>query len=640
MGPTVVKLELPCPSTVGNIALDPQPDWSFDSLLSELNSIEQKLKTSPLSFTKTQPRIISTSKCFQRRPASFVMRVDELEDEHPHMHSTLVKAQGFAAGESYFSDSDNSEDELSASNQLQLMDKVSLAEGELAELIDEKRLFIADDLRSQIVALESHLMNENKKLASALIQVEKNFEGRRELDRKLDMQYQRNVAEALDNHLTAVQRNHEHKSQIEERKIRNDAAIEDAKRREKAMQEERLRQETSKAEAEAKLAEKKRAEEAKTAALVAAEKAASTAATKSKSEAIQQQMVMHHLANITKQSQAAGTVIKGAESGLNLEERRINLLKDIADKNKAQGLGSTKDYLSHVSKIQRVLKQITGTKENVRKKVEELVKVFSDPSCPHTISIATFAEKMVFQCSNPNQLWFAYAHVAVVIASKVPISMDLLLAELNRVCIFTVPKFISYSKLAFNTKEDYCKAIGYKELEGGVLESEEDFVSRMELCMKFYGAVVQTEIEGVENIHGLKDGWAWVARFLNSLPANVYTALALQAFLEVAGFGLHRKYKSQFVKLLNIISGKFVSALKKKREGGGGGGGGEDVKMSKVVSNMETYIGSKKFLEEPVGRSFKTTLASHDFVPELENHNNFYGGHSQNYSNSNSRYFY
>jgi hypothetical protein len=57
-------------------------------------------------------------------------------------------------------------------------------------------------------------------------------------------------AEALDNHLTAVQRDHEHKSQIEERRIRDDAVREEAQRREKALHEEKVRQEKIKAEAE------------------------------------------------------------------------------------------------------------------------------------------------------------------------------------------------------------------------------------------------------------------------------------------------------------------------------------------------------------------------------------------------------
>jgi len=41
-------------------------------------------------------------------------------------------------------------------------------------------------------------------------------------------------------------------------------------------------------------------------------------------------------------------------------------------------------------------------------------------------------------------------------------------------------------------------------------------------------------VQGVPNIHGPKEGWAWLARFLNVLPANMYTAVALNAFLQVS----------------------------------------------------------------------------------------------------------
>lgn len=55
-------------------------------------------------------------------------------------------------------------------------------------------------------------------------------------------------AEALDNHLTAIQRDHEHRTQMEERRIRDDAALEEAKRKEKALQEERIRLQKAKEE--------------------------------------------------------------------------------------------------------------------------------------------------------------------------------------------------------------------------------------------------------------------------------------------------------------------------------------------------------------------------------------------------------
>ncbi|GMP82599.1 hypothetical protein CsSME_00036833 [Camellia sinensis var. sinensis] len=146
-----------------------------------------------------------------------------------------------------------------------------------------------------------------------------------------------------------------------------------------------------------------------------------------------------------------------------------------------------------------------------------------------SISIAMFAEKIIDQCVNPNKALFAYAHVIVLVASQVPLAMDLVLAKLNRVCIYTVPKYINYSKSAFDTNEAYHKAIGYKE-EDGEIESEESYVSRIESYMKLYGALVQ--VESVQNRHGMGEGWAWLARFLNALPANLYTAVALQAFLE------------------------------------------------------------------------------------------------------------
>jgi hypothetical protein len=57
-------------------------------------------------------------------------------------------------------------------------------------------------------------------------------------------------AEVLDKHLSMVQRDHEHKSQIVERRIRDDTALEEAKRKEQTIKEEKLRQERDRQEAE------------------------------------------------------------------------------------------------------------------------------------------------------------------------------------------------------------------------------------------------------------------------------------------------------------------------------------------------------------------------------------------------------
>jgi nucleoporin GLE1 len=49
--------------------------------------------------------------------------------------------------------------------------------------------------------------------------------------RRVDKQYQRKIAEAHDNHLSAVQRDHQQRSHIEEHRIRKEAAIEEARKK-------------------------------------------------------------------------------------------------------------------------------------------------------------------------------------------------------------------------------------------------------------------------------------------------------------------------------------------------------------------------------------------------------------------------
>ncbi|XP_060215700.1 mRNA export factor GLE1-like [Lycium barbarum] len=73
--------------------------------------------------------------------------------------------------------------------------------------------------------------------------------------------------------------------------------------------------------------------------------------------------------------------------------------------------------------------------------------------------------------------------------------MDILIAKLNKVCIYTVPEYIIYSEAAFQTEEAYYKAIGYEE-EAGKIESTDSYVNRLSAYMKLYGALVQTEVEG------------------------------------------------------------------------------------------------------------------------------------------------
>ncbi|KAK4377568.1 hypothetical protein RND71_003864 [Anisodus tanguticus] len=476
-----IKLQPPLPKSVDGVTLDPNPDWSFYALLVELNSIEKKLNASskfPFPFTKTESRQLSASKDNSRR--GFVMQVsnDDVEDmdgdtKHEVGDHLLMGGKRFACDEFCLSDSDQSEGGLHIELQRDLMDKVGLVESAFSELAHEHQLTIAMFLSGfSLMPIEAGNLADNKS------------------------------AEALDDHLTAVQRDHEHKSQIEERNIRDDAAREEAKRKEKALQEEKARQERIRAEA------------------------------------------------------------------------------------KRLGNG--------------VPKQV---------KADELLKLISGSTCPQSISIAMFTQKVVSLCVNPtgsfNSAVYAYCHVVVHVTSKVPLAMDILIAELNKVCIYTVPKYIMYSEAAFQTKEAHFKAIGYAE-EDGKIEKTDSYMDRLSAYMKLYGALVQTEVEGCHNLHGLREGWAWIARFLNVFPANLYTATALLAFFEMAGFALHRRYKIQFKKLLDIIAREFLTAFKDRG----------DEKLTKLTENLRSYIELNELLHELQGWRLRSTLDSHIFAPD------------------------
>ncbi|XP_062109789.1 mRNA export factor GLE1-like [Humulus lupulus] len=115
-----VKLELRCPQTVEGIAADPEPDWSFDALLTELNALETKLSSSskvPMPFTKVQSRQFSNVKSVERSSRPFVMRVlddevDEIDNAYEEAQNrSSLSANRFNFNDLYVSDDDDSENE-------------------------------------------------------------------------------------------------------------------------------------------------------------------------------------------------------------------------------------------------------------------------------------------------------------------------------------------------------------------------------------------------------------------------------------------------------------------------------------------------------------------------------------------------
>jgi nucleoporin GLE1 len=78
--------------------------------------------------------------------------------------------------------------------------------------------------------------------------------------------------------------------------------------------------------------------------------------------------------------------------------------------------------------------------------------------------------------------------------------------------------------------------------------------------------------------------------------------------LQMAGFALFRKYKSQFMKVLSIIYNNFLEPLKAREESG----------LRKTIVGIQSYIEDKEFLKEPKGRGLQGSLLSSVMVPELD----------------------
>ncbi|XP_068647667.1 mRNA export factor GLE1 isoform X2 [Aristolochia californica] len=598
-----VSLELPCPRKFNGVVPDPEPDWTLDTLVVELNALELKLNNSSPArnpLTKSKCLGISTGKGKERKHTGFVMRVpeDDVEDvdskAEGHSVCTLRSGTRFTGVEFEFSDSDDSEGDLNLGTpEADLMDKPGLVEGSLFESMRESQLRIEEEIWNRFSAIEADMRNINRNTASALLRVERQMNARKESDRRNDKQYQRRIAEELDNHLSAIQRDHERLSLIEERKIRADAASEEAKRKERAQYEEKVRQEKAKAEADARLkaakaaeeAQKateeaqKAAEEAQKAALEAGKRAAKEAAEKQANES--QRKMKEEIAR-SKELQSVKSIgksgkeiiVKSSEAALKLEEERLGVYKKIVEMNSLHDLGSNKAFQSYGRQIARRVKQISGTIENIRTKASDLVKIINDPLCPQSLSISMFAKEVVSLCEDQTMriasTAFACARVIVLVSSQFPVAMDLVLAEFHRACSYTVPKHIYPSESGLQTREVY--------------------LERVEGYMTLYAALVQTEINGVRNFHGLNEGWTWVARFLNTIPASSSSAVALLAFLK-AGFALFRKYKAQFRKILSIISREFLVELKSL----------SDPQLNQVIMAIETYLANNQFLQQPEG---------------------------------------
>ncbi|KAK7243770.1 hypothetical protein RIF29_38581 [Crotalaria pallida] len=81
------------------------------------------------------------------------------------------------------------------------------------------------------------------------------------------------------------------------------------------------------------------------------------------------------------ENKESGIVYRAASSALNLEQGRLQKLKDLCERNQMIRSSSSldKDYSHHESHILRLIRQIRGVTGNVLSKATDLTKLLNDP---------------------------------------------------------------------------------------------------------------------------------------------------------------------------------------------------------------------------------------------------------------------
>lgn len=137
--------------------------------------------------------------------------------------------------------------------------------------------------------------------------------------------------------------------------------------------------------------------------------------------------------------------------------------------------------------------------------------------------------------------------------SKVhPLFVKAILVISYEKCPYIGPSVISRN--SFSSDEEFRNALGYKK-KNSVWESFEVYSERMCGIVGLCAGIICTE---TNVFFPISRGWEWLANLLNRKPEKI-SALLISVFLEIAGYSLMRKYRNQFIKLLQYIKDRYLN---------------------------------------------------------------------------------
>ena len=354
------------------------------------------------------------------------------------------------------------------------------------------------------------------------------------------------------------------------------------------VEEERQRQERSAAAAAAKAA----AEAAAKAAADAAEaRAAAERAAREKREADEKAKAYADAAAAAAAAQARSqTRAASVQAATARAAPRATATAIAAEKELAAMLGATRaqaaPYVADAAskparrqfekRIVVAVQQISATKEQVMRKAADLSSVLTSlPSGPQLAhAMLWLVDKMLAQVETQVTrlpgFAFALAEVCMQTASNIAsVSqqhaqlLPLLLGRMHESVVLTVPKVYVYTSSAWQSEDQYFRAMGYTTHEDGTtLETTDAFLARTGTMCRFLGALMQSDAAPrdvqLAQLVGLPGAWAFLARLLNGTPPGRDTGAALEGFLTTAAWRLHMVYGRQFAKVLATIHSQYL----------------------------------------------------------------------------------
>jgi len=254
--------------------------------------------------------------------------------------------------------------------------------------------------------------------------------------------------------------------------------------------------------------------------------------------------------------------------------------------------------------VNKAVAQIGGTQHQVNLKTEETVGLLNSLSGGLKAFAILKLTQGFIDLSEGVESSFPVAEVAVAVCNAHPEATPVLLGKLHQTCLLTIPKHLV--RLKGETADEFLQRWGYQRVEvvdkasKQVVEAWEDmdvFLQRVTAHVHFYAAFTQSD---KQRVHGIEQAWSYLSRLLNALPPNRYSAFALLAFVEIAGYKLHMVYRKQLVKVLMFVDQCFIEEIIQR--------GLEDARSA--VRRLRQYLQSQEFLREPPGRKLEMYDAS------------------------------